>query len=116
LRRRYLGIRSFYDQVEVSGVREVRARRTPDLLGMTPAEWALNVEAGVEVLNQKQRQVIEMVHFEGQKTVRMEKQIGNLLCTPTPCRSDSALASSSSPGQAHAVSLYELPCSLESLD
>jgi len=65
LRRRYLGIRNSYNQVEVSEVREIRASRSPDLLGMTPAEWALYVEAGVEALNQKQRQVIEMVHFEG---------------------------------------------------
>jgi len=65
LRRRYLGIRNSYNQVELSEVREIRASRSPDLLGMTPAEWALYVEAGVEALNQKQRQVIEMVHFEG---------------------------------------------------
>jgi len=65
LRRRRLGIRNFYDQVEVSEIQEIRAHRAPDLLGMTPAEWARYVEAGVATLNPKQRQVIEMVHFEG---------------------------------------------------
>lgn len=66
LRRRYLRIRSFYDQVELSEIQEIRANRSPALLGMTPAEWARYVESGVAALSQKQRQVIELVHFEGQ--------------------------------------------------
>lgn len=65
LRRRYLGIRNFYDQGEASEVREFRGGQCSDPLGMTPAERARYVEAGLAGLNHKQRQVIEMVHFEG---------------------------------------------------
>jgi len=65
VRRRYLGIRNFYDQVEVSEAREFRGGQSSDPLGMTPAERARYLEAGVSGLNHKHRQVIEMVHFDG---------------------------------------------------
>ena len=65
LRRRYLKIRNFYKQEEISEAREPRNPPTSDLLGMNHEEWAHYVEAGIAALNAKQRQVIELVHFEG---------------------------------------------------
>ncbi len=65
LRRRYLRIRNFYKQEEVS--ESTGTRRTPssELHGMISAEWARYVESGIAALNPKQRRVIELVHFEG---------------------------------------------------
>jgi RNA polymerase sigma-70 factor, ECF subfamily len=65
LRRRYLSIRNFYKQEEASELREVRASRSADVFGMSPTEWARYVEAGTAALGEKQREVIELVHFEG---------------------------------------------------
>jgi len=41
---------------------------------MSPGEWARYVETGTASLGQKQRQVIELVHFEGY-TLREAAQI-----------------------------------------
>lgn len=65
LRRRYLRIRNFYTQEEISESREVREVRSSDVLGMTPSEWSRYVELGIAALTPKQRRVIELVHFEG---------------------------------------------------
>jgi len=65
LRRRYLHIRNFYKQEEVSETRELRRTQPSELLGMGPAEWAHYVETGIATLTTKQRRVIELVHFEG---------------------------------------------------
>jgi RNA polymerase sigma-70 factor, ECF subfamily len=65
LRRRYLHIRNFYKQEEVSEARDIRRTQPSELLGMSPAEWARYVEAGVATLNARQRRVIELVHVEG---------------------------------------------------
>lgn len=65
LRRRYLNIRDFYRQEEAAEALEVRRTQSSEMLGMTAAEWPRCVEQGLAVLNPKQRQVIEMVHFEG---------------------------------------------------
>ena len=65
LRRRYLNIRNFYRQEEISELRETRRAPSSDLLGMTSAEWARYVETGIAVLSPKQRQVIALVHFDG---------------------------------------------------
>jgi len=65
LRRRYLNIRNFYKQEELSETREIRRSQPSELLGMSVAEWGRYVETGLLTLTQKQRQVIELVHFEG---------------------------------------------------
>jgi len=74
LRRRYLRIRNYYDQEEVSEGREIRARQSRDLFGITAVEQARYLETGIAALTQKQRQVIEMVHFEG-RTLQEASQI-----------------------------------------
>ncbi len=65
LRRRYLNIRNFYKQEETAEAWETRRTQTPEVRGMTPAEWPRYVEKGIAALSPRQRQVIEMVHFEG---------------------------------------------------
>ncbi|HUA01358.1 MAG TPA: RNA polymerase sigma factor [Candidatus Aquilonibacter sp.] len=65
LRRRYLSIRNFYKQEEISEAREIRSAMVAEPLGLSSVEWARFVEKGITALNAKQRQVIELVHFEG---------------------------------------------------
>lgn len=65
LRRRYLNIRNFYKQEEAAEAWVIRRTQSSETLGMTPAEWPHYVEKGLAALSPKQRQVIEMVHFEG---------------------------------------------------
>lgn len=65
LRRRYLRIRNFYTQEELSESHEFRRRMPSELMGLSAAEWARFVERGIAALNPKQRQVMELVHFEG---------------------------------------------------
>jgi RNA polymerase sigma-70 factor, ECF subfamily len=65
LRRRYLRIRNFYKSEEISEAHEVRRTAPSQLLGLSSSEWARYVEAGIGTLNPKQRQVIELVHFQG---------------------------------------------------
>lgn len=65
LRRRYLRIRHFYNDEEVSEAREVRGSEPFGLRGMSSAESAHCVETGIATLGTKQRRVIELVHFEG---------------------------------------------------
>jgi RNA polymerase sigma-70 factor (ECF subfamily) len=65
LRRRYLRIRNFYTQEELVESHEFRRRLPSELLGLSSAEWTRFVESGIAALNPKQRQVLELVHFEG---------------------------------------------------
>lgn len=65
LRRRYLNVRNFYKQEELSETREFRRNPATETLGMTSTEWARYIESGIAKLNSKQREVIELVHFEG---------------------------------------------------
>jgi RNA polymerase sigma-70 factor (ECF subfamily) len=65
LRRRYLRIRRFYNDEELSETREMRLSEASDLMGMSSAEWARYVETGIATLSIKQRRVIELVHFDG---------------------------------------------------
>ena len=65
LRRRYLRIRNFYRQEEVSESSEARREPAHDLNGLTSPEWTHYVESGIGALSPKQRRVIELVHFEG---------------------------------------------------
>jgi RNA polymerase sigma-70 factor (ECF subfamily) len=65
LRRRYLHVRKFYNDEEASEGREIRRTHSSGILGMNSAEWARYVETGIATLSAKQRQVIELVHFEG---------------------------------------------------
>ena len=65
LRRRYLNIRKFYKEEEISEQRELRGTQSTELLGMSPGEWARYVETGISALTVRQREVIELVHFEG---------------------------------------------------
>jgi RNA polymerase sigma-70 factor, ECF subfamily len=65
LRRRYLNVRNFYKQEEISETTDIRRNQRRETLGLTSAEWARYVESGIAMLNAKQRNVIELVHFEG---------------------------------------------------
>jgi RNA polymerase sigma-70 factor (ECF subfamily) len=65
LRRRYLRIRNFYSQEELVESHEFRRRLPSELFGLSSAEWTRFVESGIAALNPKQRQVMELVHFEG---------------------------------------------------
>jgi RNA polymerase sigma-70 factor, ECF subfamily len=65
LRRRYLRIRKFYEQEEYSEAQDFRATSPTEMVGLSSAEWARLVESGLASLNPKQRQVMELVHFEG---------------------------------------------------
>jgi RNA polymerase sigma-70 factor (ECF subfamily) len=65
LRRRYLRIRHFYRDEEVSEARDVRGSEGSELLGMNASEWARYVETGIAALGIKNRRVIELVHFQG---------------------------------------------------
>ena len=65
LRRRYLRIRKFYIQEEYSESFEFRLRSPSEAVGLSSAEWVHFVESGIASLNPKQRQVMELVHFEG---------------------------------------------------
>jgi RNA polymerase sigma-70 factor (ECF subfamily) len=65
LRRRYLRIRNFYTQEELVESHEFHRRRPSELVGLSSAEWTRFVESGIAALNPKQRQVMELVHFEG---------------------------------------------------
>ena len=65
MRRRYLNIRNFYKQEEISEAREPRRVGASELLGMSAAEWSHYVETGIATLSPKQRQVIALVHFDG---------------------------------------------------
>ena len=65
LRRRYLSVRNFYKQEELSETIEIRRRVPSEAFGLTAPEWARYVESGIAALNPKQRHVIELVHFEG---------------------------------------------------
>lgn len=65
LRRRYLRIRNFYKQEEISETQQIRRQHPSELLGMGPGEWVRYVETGIAGLSPKQRQIIELIHFEG---------------------------------------------------
>ena len=65
LRRRYLNIRHFYKQEEVSEAREIRSGPSSVSFGMNPTEWARYVETGIVTLSAKHRRTIELVHSEG---------------------------------------------------
>ncbi|MBZ5683207.1 MAG: sigma-70 family RNA polymerase sigma factor [Acidobacteriia bacterium] len=65
LRRRYLRIRNFYTQEEFSEEQQFHRRTVSEALGLSSAEWARFVESGIAALGPKQRQVVELVHFEG---------------------------------------------------
>jgi RNA polymerase sigma-70 factor (ECF subfamily) len=65
LRRRYLRIRHFYTQEELLETQEFRKRSPHELRGLTLSEWTRFVESGIAELTPKQRQVMELVHFEG---------------------------------------------------
>jgi RNA polymerase sigma-70 factor, ECF subfamily len=65
LRRRYLRIRHFYNDEELSEAREMRGSEVSNLKGMSSGEWARYVETGIATLAAKQRRVIELVNFDG---------------------------------------------------
>src|SRR6267143_6116174 len=65
LRRRYLRVRNFYKQEEIVEGQQIRAGSSESIAGMNRSEWTRFVESGIGKLNARQRQTIEMVHFEG---------------------------------------------------
>jgi RNA polymerase sigma-70 factor (ECF subfamily) len=65
VRRRYLRIRHFYADAETLEAQELHAKAPANLLGMNPMEWDLCVENGINLLDIRQRQAIELVHFHG---------------------------------------------------
>src|SRR5260370_2104693 len=64
LRRRYLRVRNFYKQEEVVEGQHIRVGSSESIAGMNRSEWTRFVESGIGKLNSRQRQTIEMVHFE----------------------------------------------------
>jgi RNA polymerase sigma-70 factor (ECF subfamily) len=85
LRRRYLNIRNFYKQEEASESREARRAPSTDLFGMSPAERVRYVETGTARLSQRQRQVIELVHFDGYTLRETSKLLGETLANTRNC-------------------------------
>lgn len=65
LRRRYLRIRHFYSDEEVSEARQMWGSQGPNVMGMSSGEWARYVGTGIATLGINQRRVIELVHFDG---------------------------------------------------
>jgi RNA polymerase sigma-70 factor, ECF subfamily len=66
LRRRYLNIRKFYQHEELAAAGELRAEVSFErIFGLNAADFASYVEAGLALLSARQRQAIELVHFEG---------------------------------------------------
>ena len=65
-RRQYLALRSFYDRRQI-GEREVLESNSPDVSwrGLTFQEWRRVIEQGLATLNEKQRNTLELVCFEG---------------------------------------------------
>src|ERR1700733_15827487 len=50
LRRRYLNVRNFYKQEEMTEAIEVRRRQPSEAFGLTALEWARYVESGIATL------------------------------------------------------------------
>jgi len=75
LRRRYLRIRKFYDQEEYLESQDFRLKTPSEVAGLGAAEWARLVESGLSSLNPKQRQVLELVHFEGLTLLETSERI-----------------------------------------
>ena len=65
-RRQYLALRSFYDRRQI-GEREVSESNSLDVSwrGLTFQEWRRVIEQGLATLNEKQRNTLELVGFEG---------------------------------------------------
>jgi RNA polymerase sigma-70 factor, ECF subfamily len=80
LRRRYLRVRNFYKQEEVVEGQQIRAGSSDNIAGMNRSEWTRFVESGIGKLNGRQRQTIEMVHFEG----RTLKEVADILRESLP--------------------------------
>jgi RNA polymerase sigma-70 factor (ECF subfamily) len=75
LRRRYLRIRKFYDQEEYLESQDFRRQPSSELVGSSSAEWGRVVESGLSSLNPRQRQVMELVHFEGLSLLETSERI-----------------------------------------
>jgi RNA polymerase sigma-70 factor (ECF subfamily) len=81
-RRKYLSLRSFYDaspitalaHLELSGERSGRE-------GMSTQEWQEVLQQGMKVLNDKERQIVGMIAFEGltvrEASERMDQSYAN---------------------------------------
>jgi RNA polymerase sigma-70 factor, ECF subfamily len=81
LRRRYLRVRNFYKQEEISEARQPRRIDMSEFLGMSAAEWGHYVERGISTLNAKQRQVISLVHFDGCTLQEASEKVRDTLAT-----------------------------------
>jgi RNA polymerase sigma-70 factor, ECF subfamily len=64
LRMRYLRVRNFYKNEEITQTREIRSTQVSALFGMNLTEWSCYVEKGISSLTKKQQQTIELVHFD----------------------------------------------------
>jgi len=65
LRRRHLRVRNFYKQEEIQEGQQIRVGSAECIFGMNRGEWTRFVESGISKLNSRQRETIEMVHFQG---------------------------------------------------
>jgi RNA polymerase sigma-70 factor (ECF subfamily) len=79
VRRRYLRIRHFYADGEALEIQELRAKAPSELLGMNPMEWDHCVENGINLLESRQRQAIELIHFHGYTLQEAADITGNTL-------------------------------------
>src|SRR5260370_42276293 len=80
--RLYLRVRNCYKQEEVVEGQQIRAGSSESIAGMNRSGWTRFVESGIGKLNARQRQTIEMVHFEG----RTFKEAANILKGSLPNR------------------------------
>jgi len=93
LRRRYLRIRHFYNDEELSESREMRGSETSDLLGMSSAEWARYVETGIATLGEGSylppgRTLAARLPHRDCRLRRLSDQIPKEAAVPLPGRSD----------------------------
>jgi len=79
LRMRYLRVRNFYKNEEISQTREIRSTRLSGLFGMNLTEWSCYVEAGISSLTKKQQQTIELVHVDGHTLQEAAQILGESL-------------------------------------
>lgn len=76
-RRRHLALRQFYTADQIEEIDELAPLLVPS--DMTYPEKKCLVEEGLAMLNQKQRRVLEMAHFEGLTLKEVAERTGESL-------------------------------------
>jgi RNA polymerase sigma-70 factor, ECF subfamily len=81
-RRKYLSLRSFYDAWPTTALAHLEmAVEQSEREGMSTDEWREVLQGGLKKLNDKERQIVGMIAFEGltvrEASERMEESYGN---------------------------------------